>query len=127
MLHPPPTQPCSHPYWPVARRTAPGSQGPAFRSQSVTPGGHPQASVSWSIKQRGWIGRSVLAGKCCQNQTPRTGYSIAECTFSQFWKLGVQDQGAGSGWFLVRPVFLACRWHLCAVSSRGLVPLCVPE
>lgn len=51
------------------------------------------------------------------NKIPQAGwFEQQKFIFSPFWSLEVQDPR----WFPVRPLCLACRWRLLAVSSHGL-------
>lgn len=38
---------------------------------------------------------------------------------------GLKSKQVKQGWFILRPLFLACRCHLFPVSSCGLVSVCV--
>lgn len=56
----------------------------------------------------------------CHNEIPQTGWlQQQEFTFSKFWSLGIQDQGASQFGFWQEFSFLLVDAHLLTVPAHG--------
>ena len=60
----------------------------------------------------------------CHDRAPRLN-GEEEFSFSQFWRLEIRlGSRCEQGWFLLRPLSLACRWPSFSASSRGRPSMC---